>query len=162
MTIQTARDFLADNNLAIRGARGKLSNAAKAELAKALAKGIKFSDWNELGKIKVEPVGKPRKAKVEGAPKVVAGKTEDGLWDISAPEHEPTELMVRLGKIQRGEIVPNVPFVREENAIKSTDKSGTVIVQDMCREGHAVRRCTCKAPQPSDYVNAVSFELVKV
>lgn len=43
--MQTARDWLADRNLAKRGTRGKFSNAAKEALTKALADGTKFSDY---------------------------------------------------------------------------------------------------------------------
>lgn len=42
--MQTRREYLADKGLAIAGARGKFSNAAKEELARAMAAGIKFSD----------------------------------------------------------------------------------------------------------------------
>lgn len=38
------RDYLASKGLAIAGARGKFSNAAKAELARAEASGMKFAD----------------------------------------------------------------------------------------------------------------------
>ena len=53
-----ARDFLADNGLAIRGARGKFSKEAKAFLAKAIETGETFEDWNENGRI--IPVHTPR------------------------------------------------------------------------------------------------------
>lgn len=42
--MQTRRDYLASKGLAIAGARGKFSNAAKEELTKALASGMTFSD----------------------------------------------------------------------------------------------------------------------
>jgi hypothetical protein len=40
-----ARDYLAGKGLAIAGARGKFSNAAKAELDRVMGEGMKFSDW---------------------------------------------------------------------------------------------------------------------
>lgn len=42
--MQTRREYLADKGLAIAGARGKFSNAAKEELTRALAAGMTFSD----------------------------------------------------------------------------------------------------------------------
>lgn len=42
--MQTKRDWLASKGLAIAGARGKFSNAAKEALAKAELEGMKFSD----------------------------------------------------------------------------------------------------------------------
>lgn len=57
--MQTRREYLADKGLAIAGARGKFSNAAKEELARAYASGMTFSD----DEAKVKP------AKATGAPK---------------------------------------------------------------------------------------------
>lgn len=42
--MQSRRDWLASQGLAIAGARGKFSNAAKAALAKAETEGMQFSD----------------------------------------------------------------------------------------------------------------------
>lgn len=42
--MKTRREYLADKGLAIAGARGKFSNAAKEELARAEAAGMKFAD----------------------------------------------------------------------------------------------------------------------
>lgn len=44
-----ARDYLASKGLAIAGARGKFSNAAKAELDRVMGEGMKFSDWPKVG-----------------------------------------------------------------------------------------------------------------
>lgn len=44
-----AREYLASKGLAIAGARGKFSNAAKVELDRAMAAGTKFSDWPKSG-----------------------------------------------------------------------------------------------------------------
>jgi hypothetical protein len=68
---QTARDFLADNGLAIRGARGKFSKEAKAFLAKAQAEGKVFADAKTAG-VQATPV---RKAVVLGAPVRVRKET---------------------------------------------------------------------------------------
>lgn len=42
--MQTRREYLASKGLAIAGARGKFSNAAKEELARVEAAGMKFAD----------------------------------------------------------------------------------------------------------------------
>lgn len=42
--MKTRREYLAERGLAIAGARGKFSNAAKAELARAEAAGMKFKE----------------------------------------------------------------------------------------------------------------------
>lgn len=44
----TARDYLVAKGLAKPG-RGKFSNAAKAELTRAMGSGTKFSDWPKAG-----------------------------------------------------------------------------------------------------------------
>lgn len=56
----TARDYLAGKGLAIAGARGKFSNAAKEELARSLAAGMTFSDWPKgvTAPVKSSPVSK--------------------------------------------------------------------------------------------------------
>jgi len=55
--MQTARDFLVKANLAKPG-RGKFSNEAKQHLKQAIADGHKFSDWDENGRIAVNPTEK--------------------------------------------------------------------------------------------------------
>lgn len=62
--MQTRRDYLADKGLAIRGARGKFSNAAKEELAKAVAAGVKFSDDVTVKPAKATGPTDPKPAKV--------------------------------------------------------------------------------------------------
>lgn len=58
-----ARDYLAGKGLAIAGARGKFSNAAKAELDRVMGEGMKFSDWPKPGTAPVpSKSGGPTKA----------------------------------------------------------------------------------------------------
>lgn len=55
--MQTARDYLVKANLAKPG-RGKFSNEAKEYLKQAIADGHKFSDWDENGRVSVNPAEK--------------------------------------------------------------------------------------------------------
>lgn len=80
-----ARDYLAGKGLAIAGARGKFSNAAKEELASALSAGMKFSDWPKDG---TAPV--PSKSAGPSKAAEVAPKASDSLYvspsDFRFPE----------------------------------------------------------------------------
>lgn len=67
--MKTKREALAEQGLAIAGARGKFSTAANAWLDEQRAKGVKFSDDNGP----VKPTG-PKSAPVEK--KVVPGDSE--------------------------------------------------------------------------------------
>lgn len=78
--MQTARDFLVKANLAKPG-RGKFSNDAKKHLHEAIANGQKFSDWDENGRVSVDPEEKrkfTKRADVIDAPRTNVGmpKTE--------------------------------------------------------------------------------------
>lgn len=67
--MQTRRDYLASKGLAIAGARGKFSNAAKEELTRAYASGMTFSD-----DVSIKPA-RPAKPTGEAKP-VPASPTE--------------------------------------------------------------------------------------
>lgn len=40
--------------------------------------------------------------------------------------------------------------VRKENAFRITETDGVTLVVDFCSRGHAVSRCVCRKPKPSD------------
>ena len=101
---QTAREYLVGLGLAKAGARGKFSADAHKALKKALADGVKFSDWNEQGRITVSPDQKIRHVRVPStavkAPLVL--RTQKPLRDatvmrITEPSGMVTVLDVHLG-----------------------------------------------------------------
>lgn len=102
----TARDFLADNGLAIRGARGKFSKEAKAFLAKAIETGSKFDDWNENGRI--IPVHTPRVPKTTvsrkpigaAAPSVVRVREENAIALI-----DDRGTLINIGQCSQGHTI---------------------------------------------------------
>ena len=65
--MQSKRDYAASLGLAIAGARGKFSNAAKEAIAKAEAEGMKFSDTGPT-----KATGPSRSASPVGDPKTAA------------------------------------------------------------------------------------------
>lgn len=65
--MQTARDHLVKANLAKPG-RGKFSNEAKEYLKQAIADGHKFSDWDENGRVSVNPAEKRKFEKRADSP----------------------------------------------------------------------------------------------
>lgn len=131
--MQTARDYLADQNLAIRGARGKFSHEAKAALAAALKSGIKFSDWDENGRIL--PVRTPRGSK--RAVVTVAPSAEGVVTESPAPK--PKQFSTQCAPKAR----VSTP-VREETAIKVVDRFGITIKVDHCSKcSSSVRMCRC-------------------
>lgn len=80
----TKREWLAEKGLAIAGARGKFSNAAKEALAKAEAEGVVFSDSTPTAR----PAAKPTGDKPEPKPK--SAGISDYLFpsDFRFPENE--------------------------------------------------------------------------
>lgn len=86
--MSTARDYLVSKGLAKPG-RGKFSNAAKDELARALSAGTKFSDWpkNATG-----PVARPTKSSGESKAAPVKASPTESLYispsDFRFPEDE--------------------------------------------------------------------------
>lgn len=66
MSNMTRREYLASKGLAIAGARGKFSNAAKEELARVVAEGMTFTDdatvkpAKPTGPVAPKPVPVPR------------------------------------------------------------------------------------------------------
>lgn len=82
--MKTKREWLASQGLAIAGARGKFSNAAKEALAKAEASGMQFSDSPNA--TTAPKVTKPK------APAPVVSTAADSLYlspsDFRFPEEE--------------------------------------------------------------------------
>lgn len=74
----TAREYLASKGLAIAGARGKFSNAAKAELDRVLGEGMKFSDWPKAG---TAPVARSTSGRPAPATRAVS--------NVVTPENSP-------------------------------------------------------------------------
>lgn len=126
----TARDYLATKGLAIAGARGKFSHAAKAELTRALNEGVTFEDWNHNGRVKAVSAN-PRVHNKE-----VKTITIDG------------EVFVEPAPAPRTPIPP-APVRRDETMIQVIDQFGIKINIDHCTVcTRSVRKCACrKGPQ---------------
>lgn len=129
-----ARDFLADNNLAKRGARGKFSKEAREFLKIAIDRGEKFEDWNENGRIL------PNKIKsVANAP--------------TAPK--------LLRKHATGIDVTQYKPVREENTMRIVSHQGHTINIDTCSSCiKSIRYCRCETMFPPAYLDAREWSLV--
>lgn len=76
----TARNWLADKNLAKRDGRGRFSTPAKEALTEAIKTGIQFDDWNADGRVMPPPTGGKRGRK----PKLVKRVQEDGTVALVA------------------------------------------------------------------------------
>lgn len=127
-----ARDFLADHQLAKRSARGKFSNEAKQFLAKAIAEGKTFEDWNANGRILVDQKPKPLPA----APKLIR-KSATG---INISQYKP---------------------VRTENTMRIISEEGHTINIDTCNTCiKSIRYCRCAKMSPPAYMNAREWSLV--
>lgn len=108
----TARDYLVKANLAKPG-RGKFSNAAKEHLHQAIADGHKFTDWDENGRIAVNPA---EKRKFEKRADVVSSVTKGA-------NEEP--------KVIPKKVFPEMIRYREETQVAFTHPtSGQVVVLD--------------------------------
>jgi hypothetical protein len=73
--MQTKREWLAERGLAIAGARGKFSNAAKEALAKAEKDGVKFAEVNPVKPVRTTGP-KVEGKKTEAKPKVKSDPTQ--------------------------------------------------------------------------------------
>jgi NAD-dependent dihydropyrimidine dehydrogenase PreA subunit len=121
----TARDYLASKGLAIAGARGKFSHAAKAELTRALNEGVTFEDWDGNGRVKAVAAN-PR---VRNEPRTI---TIDGEVFIE-PEPAPRTP------------IPPAPIRREETIIQVIDRFGIKVNLDHCHQcGRCVQKCACR------------------
>lgn len=67
--MKTRREYLAEKGLAIAGARGKFSNAAKQELARAEAAGMRFKEVTPNKSVGVSKSTGPVKSVEPTAPK---------------------------------------------------------------------------------------------
>lgn len=150
--MQTAREYLVGLGLA-KPERGRFSLEGKAQLTRAISQGMKFSDWDENGRIKQTAV--------------IRSTVESRIVrDSGASIKHPTPNKVRLELVKDDPVAPvkiNVtPIQRTENAISLVDDRGTKIVIGHCKNMHVITRCTCKNPSPADWLNATKFELVTV
>ena len=139
---QTARDYLADHGLAIRGARGKFSLEAHARLKAFIDGGGELSDWNHNGRIKLTPEIKERKPRVMKQPKETVAKAKASIAKPVVDYVAPKAPVIKT----------TINNVRKENTIHLVYENGEIINQDMCWKGHSVRRCTCSEVLPREFL----------
>lgn len=131
-----ARDFLADNDLAIRGAKGRFSREAIAFLIKSYKEGQRFSDWTP-------PAGTLPKPKPAPAPAPV-----QKIEPVKPKRIKPLDVSVYKP-------------VRKENTLRIIDEFGVTINLDTCTNCiKSIRNCRCKTIVPPAYLNATEWSLV--
>ncbi len=130
----TARNWLADQNLAIRGAKGKFSTIALAALARHIQAGNKFEDWDANGRVK-------------------PGAT--GTETVRVVKIKPARVSTLIKR--------DMHAVRRESKMRIVDKRGTIIVldthsgKDSCNR--PIKFCMCKNLKPPHYIDVASFSI---
>lgn len=144
--MKTKREWLAEKNLAIAGARGKFSTDAKnaliAEEARCKAENIPLP-WVEI--IKPEP---KRKKRVKG---ITAFEKSQGITDTATVERKNYD------------VIASVPKLREETHAYVIDQNNFVVAIMYCGGCQkSISRCTHDMPIAPAYLGGkdrpVSFE----
>lgn len=127
-----ARDWLADQNLAKRGAKGKFSTVAMQALAKHIAAGNTFDDWDKNGRIKPVTNG------------------DEIVRTVKMPVQRVTPI-IKTDRVA----------IRGANKMRVVDTNGAVIIldthtgKDSCNK--PIRFCSCKNLRPPHYIDVESF-----